>query len=67
MTALSPQQMHYNWLMNIIDSCTDCFHFDCIEKLIAQFKVEYAQETKLHQCLEELKDKRLNHINNSST
>lgn len=34
----------FTWIMNIIESCTNDFHFSCADILISLFKLKYAND-----------------------
>jgi hypothetical protein len=36
----------YDWIVKIINTCTDDFHFDCVDKLIDLFYVRFGDEDK---------------------
>jgi hypothetical protein len=36
----------YDWIVKIINTCTDDFHFDCVDKLIDLFYVRFGDENK---------------------
>jgi hypothetical protein len=36
----------YDWIVKIISTCTDDFHFDCVDKLIELFYVRFADADK---------------------
>jgi len=50
-TFTIPINMHimsevYNWIVKIISTCTDEFHFDCIDKLIELFYIRFGDADK---------------------
>lgn len=36
----------YDWIVKIINTCTDDFHFDCVDKLIDLFYVRFGDADK---------------------
>jgi len=36
----------YDWIVKIINTCTDDFHFICVDKLIDLFYVRFGDEDK---------------------
>ncbi len=40
-------QKYFNWICNIIDSCTDTFHFESVDNLIELYKQKTNNE-ELH-------------------
>jgi hypothetical protein len=36
----------YDWIVKIISTCTDDFHFDCVDKLIELFYVRFGDADK---------------------
>lgn len=56
---MTEKQQNYNWLMNIIDSCNNDFHFTAVDKLIELFLSRHKDET-LTDCL---KAQRTSHWN----
>lgn len=41
-------QHSYNWVIAIIDSCNNDFHFSVVDKMIELFKLKYPADIKLH-------------------
>lgn len=54
-------QTDYNWLLAIIESSNNDFHFSCIDKLIDLFYEKHGNEG-MKDCLVEVRDKHWNHI-----
>lgn len=59
---MTTKQECYNWLVNIIDSCNNDFHFECVDNLIVLFKQRFKEETELHIILETQRATHWNHI-----
>ncbi len=57
---MTPAQTDYNWLINIIDSCTNSFHFDGVDVLIQLFHAKH-NNAPLTECLT---GQRILHFNN---
>jgi hypothetical protein len=36
----------YDWIVKIISTCTDDFHFDCVDKLIELFYIRFGDADK---------------------
>jgi len=34
----------YTWIYNIIESCNNDFHFDCVDVLITLFNIKYGDD-----------------------
>lgn len=51
----------FNWLATIIDSCTDDFHFEGVDKLIDLFS-EKVKDNELTETLKGLRAKKWNDI-----
>lgn len=49
---MSIDQEHYNWIVNIIDSCNNDFHFTCVDKLIELFKQQHSNKEEMAVMLE---------------
>lgn len=49
---MTTKQECYNWLVSIIDSCNNDFHFEGVDALIALFKLRFKEDTDLHILLE---------------
>lgn len=45
LTNMTPAQIDYNWLLNIIDSSNNDFHFSCVDKLIDLFYEKHNNES----------------------
>ena len=54
-------QEHYNWIMGIIDSCNNDFHFEGVDKLIELFYQRH-KNNDLHTCLLQLRAEHWNSI-----
>ena len=52
----------YNWVLVIIDSCTDTFHFDAVDKLIELFAEKFTDEEDLQIMLQQIRQKHWNTI-----
>lgn len=51
----------YNWIVNIIDSCRDDFHFEAVDKLIELF-LEKEKNEELYLNLKALRISKWNDI-----
>lgn len=58
---MTEAQEHYNWIMNIIDSCIHKFHFECVDNLIELFKQRHPFADEMAIMLEK---QRAIHYNN---
>lgn len=58
---MSTEQETYNWILNIIDSCNNDFHFEAIDKLIELFKLRVNDDV-LYTCLQHIREIRWNNI-----
>jgi len=56
------EQEHYNWIMNIIDSCLHDFHFTCVDKLIELFKQQHNDKEDMAVMLEKQRAVHWNNI-----
>lgn len=55
-------QTIYNWLMGIIDSSTNDFHFEGIDNLIELFKLKFPNDQQFYNLLIDIRQKRWNSI-----
>ena len=51
----------FTWITNIIESCTNDFHFSCADVLISLFKLKYANDELATELLN-LRSKKWNTI-----
>ena len=58
---LDAMQSDYNWISNIIQSCTNSFHFQAVDKLIELFEARYNNIDST--TTTDLKQKRQNQFN----
>jgi hypothetical protein len=58
---MTPAQEHYNWIMNIIDSCTHDFHFDAVDILIDLYRQRH-QDDELFVSLKQMRETHWNSI-----
>jgi hypothetical protein len=42
----------FTWMISIIDSCTNDFHFSCLDVLISLFKLKYTNDELVNKLLE---------------
>lgn len=49
---MTPKQEHYNWIMAIIDSCNNDFHFTCVDRLIELYKQQHKDAEEMAVMLE---------------
>jgi hypothetical protein len=42
----------FKWMVSIIDSCTNDFHFSCIDGLISLFKLKYTDDEQVNKLTE---------------
>ena len=47
---MTQAQQDHTWLQTIIDSCTNDFHFDAVDKLIELYKEKH-NDIGLYDCL----------------
>lgn len=64
---MTEDQEHYNWIMNIIDSCQHDFHFTCVDKLIELFKQKHKAHEEKAVMLETQRAVRWNNIHHILT
>lgn len=43
---MAPETKAYEWIYKIIESCTDDFHFDGVDKLIELFSIKYGADNE---------------------
>jgi hypothetical protein len=60
---MSQAQEHYNWIMNIIDSCNNTFHFECIDNLIELFQKNHNNK-ELTDCLRQIRNQHWKTVHN---
>lgn len=58
---MTEQQSLYNWIMNIIDSCNNDFHFEAADKLIELFE-QRVKNQDLVICLKQQRERHWNSI-----
>jgi hypothetical protein len=58
---MNKKQKDYNWIMNIIDSCDNTFHFDCVDSIIELFEKKY-NDGHLATCLKTQRNEHFNDV-----
>jgi hypothetical protein len=63
---MTQEQHNYNWIITIIDSCNNDFHFEAVDNLIYLFG-ERHKNYHLHLALLDLRQRHWNHLHNILT
>ena len=59
---MTEAQNVYSWLLTIIDSSTNDFHFEGVDNLIELFAKKFPNDVNLHNLLIDIRQKRWNSI-----